>query len=355
MSKVAVASCAPRENSSAGFGARSTYCAVTLPTRFQGRFWMRPTLALFGVKLEVARDGGSDAGRIDGDIEARDRRRKRCRAAQVDLLDPAGDLRLGRLAELEFVEDVAGHARLLVGVEQAVERTAGSSGLGAVRSWWPACTPTAVVSSAKPQIDRRELDFDAALLLLVGEGLPDAVGTRIDRIGESDLVVLVVGVAPPVADRRRCRVRVRPVLALAGHLVLARVDAGVVVFAVGTGNARRGCCSARYAMPTKPPWKMYEPPTDASFERVDEFGCRPLKPPAGSRTAARRIGRDQIGIARHAVVARAAAKGIGMEGEIAAAGVEQRAAFDGRCRRSRAAPRISNVAQPGWTAAAAAL
>ena len=50
MSKVAVASCAPRENSSAGFGARSTYCAVTLPTRSQGRFWIRPTLALFGVK-----------------------------------------------------------------------------------------------------------------------------------------------------------------------------------------------------------------------------------------------------------------------------------------------------------------
>ena len=32
ISKVAVASCAPRENSSAGFGARSTYCVVMLPT-----------------------------------------------------------------------------------------------------------------------------------------------------------------------------------------------------------------------------------------------------------------------------------------------------------------------------------
>ena len=49
MSKVAVASWAPRENSSAGFGARSTYCAVALPTRSHGRFWIRPTLALFGV------------------------------------------------------------------------------------------------------------------------------------------------------------------------------------------------------------------------------------------------------------------------------------------------------------------
>ena len=46
ISKVAVASCAPRENSSAGFGARSTYCAVMLPTRSPGRFWINPTLPL---------------------------------------------------------------------------------------------------------------------------------------------------------------------------------------------------------------------------------------------------------------------------------------------------------------------
>src|SRR2546423_15078093 len=53
MSKVAVASCGPRENSSAGFGARSTYCAVTLATISYGRFWIRPTLALFGVKCRL--------------------------------------------------------------------------------------------------------------------------------------------------------------------------------------------------------------------------------------------------------------------------------------------------------------
>src|SRR4051794_40577449 len=53
MSKVAVASWAPRENSSAGFGARSTYCAVTLAIRSQDRFWIRPMLALLGAKLRL--------------------------------------------------------------------------------------------------------------------------------------------------------------------------------------------------------------------------------------------------------------------------------------------------------------
>jgi hypothetical protein len=49
MSKVAVASWPPRENSSAAFGARSTYCAVMLPTMPPGRSCSRPMLPLFGV------------------------------------------------------------------------------------------------------------------------------------------------------------------------------------------------------------------------------------------------------------------------------------------------------------------
>ena len=62
MSKVAVASWAPRENSSAGFGARSTYCAVMLATRSHGRFWIRPTLALFGVKCRLRGVAGRCCG-----------------------------------------------------------------------------------------------------------------------------------------------------------------------------------------------------------------------------------------------------------------------------------------------------
>ena len=51
------------------------------------------------------------------------------------------------------------------------------------------------------QIERHKLDFGAAFQVLVGEGLTDAVGRGVCGVGESDLVVLVVGVAPPVSDR----------------------------------------------------------------------------------------------------------------------------------------------------------
>ena len=47
----------------------------------------------------------------------------------------------------------------------------------------------------EPQIERHQLDFGAALHVLVGEGLPDAVGRRIGGVGKADLVMLVVGVA----------------------------------------------------------------------------------------------------------------------------------------------------------------
>ena len=53
------------------------------------------------------------------------------------------------------------------------------------------------------QIERRKLRLDAALLLLVGECLPDAVAGQIGVVGKSDLVVLVVGDAAPETDARR--------------------------------------------------------------------------------------------------------------------------------------------------------
>ena len=61
---------------------------------------------------------------------------------------------------------------------------------GAVSRWCMPCTPSAVVSVREAQIEGRELDLDAAFLLLVGEGLLDAVEAAF--VGE--LVVLVVGV-----------------------------------------------------------------------------------------------------------------------------------------------------------------
>ena len=78
------------------------------------------------------------------------------------------------------------------------------------------------------QVERHELDLDAALLFLVGEGLAHAVGGRIGGIGKPDLVVLVVGGAAPEADgidpARRCG-RYSPLLV---NLVSLRVDARLV-------------------------------------------------------------------------------------------------------------------------------
>ena len=65
----------------------------------------------------------------------------------------------------------------------------------------------------KAQIERHELHLDAALLLLVGEGLAHAVAAEIGGVGQSDLVVLVVGDAAPEAngvDARRSARAIRP-------------------------------------------------------------------------------------------------------------------------------------------------
>ena len=67
--------------------------------------------------------------------------------------------------------------------------------------------------------------------------------------------------------------------------------------------------------------------------RAAEFGCLPLN----GRLVAPGVRAEQIGIARDAVVVGLAAEGIGVDGEIAAGGIEQRGAVeavvDGRSRR----------------------
>ena len=70
-------------------GARSTYCAVRLPTRSIGRFLSTPKLALFGAKL---RSRGGRRRQV-GDVEDVGRESDR-RAGHLVLLDAAGDLRL---------------------------------------------------------------------------------------------------------------------------------------------------------------------------------------------------------------------------------------------------------------------
>ena len=113
------------------------------------------------------------------------------RAAHLRLLDTAGDLRPQRLAEPELVEHEPGDAGGAVGIEQA------AFGAGRGQPLVHALHAERGRQRREPQVERHELDFDAAFLLLVGEGLLDAVEAAFVR----QFVVLVVGVPEPEPDR----------------------------------------------------------------------------------------------------------------------------------------------------------
>src|SRR5467141_241516 len=85
------------------------------------------------------------------------------------------------------------------------------------------------------QIERRELDLDAAFLLLIRESLADSGRGWIGRVGQSDLVMLIVGATHPKADGVDERT-LRAVLALAHHLGLFRRDSGLVILSVSARN-----------------------------------------------------------------------------------------------------------------------
>ncbi len=87
------------------------------------------------------------------------------------------------------------------------------------------------MSVAKRQVVRCKLHLDAAFLLLVGEGLPNAVACEVCRISKTDLVVLVVGGAEPEANRVNSS-RVWTILALDGNLGLLAIDTGLVLRAI---------------------------------------------------------------------------------------------------------------------------
>ena len=113
------------------------------------------------------------------------------------MLDAARDLGFGPLGELEFVEDVTGDAIVVVGREQAAQRSRVVA--RCIEVLLARLYAERGRERSKAQIEGQQLHFDAALMLLVGEGLPNAVTRRIERIGEPELVVLVVGVAVPEA------------------------------------------------------------------------------------------------------------------------------------------------------------
>ncbi len=246
-------------------------------------------------------------------------------AVQLDVLDAAGELHLEPVREFELVEEIAGDAPVRVRVEEAAE---GAGGVARRRKvLMPGLHAERGGQGGEPQVDRQERDFDPALLLLVGERLANSVAGGIRRVGQAELVVLVVGCAEPEADRIDAG-GLRPILALAQHLGLLRVDARVVILPVDARDVIRGVAlddgGADEAL------IEYQRAADRSTLAVN-CGIRlharekiRLRRTRGQK----RVGGNEIRITWDAVIARRAAIGVGVEGEIAGAGVEQHPAFE---------------------------
>src|SRR5262249_6552111 len=143
--------------------------------------------------LRAAPDRGADVAR-DAGIED-ERVEFRQRAVIADVLDASGDLRLGGLAELEFVEDISCDATVVVRAPQAVERAAGIVGTWCGELLMPGLYADRCRQLREAQVERLERDLEPAFLLLVGEDLPHAIGREVQRIFQPDLAVLVVGEA----------------------------------------------------------------------------------------------------------------------------------------------------------------
>ena len=86
--------------------------------------------------------------------------------------------------------------------------------------------PTAPVRAPDARGDGEVLDFDARLLLLVGEARAELEFGLGGGVVDGELAVLVIGRAEPEADRIDARAA-HPPLALRLHLVLHHVDARV--------------------------------------------------------------------------------------------------------------------------------
>ena len=151
------------------------------------------------------------------------------------MFDPAGDLCLGRVAELELVEDIASEPAVAVRIPQAVER---AEWIVRARSGQFLMRPLDAdrgCQGSEAQVERGELDFHPAFLLLVGEGLANAVAGRIGRVGKAEFIVLVVGRADPEPDGVDRR-RIGAIFAFCREFGLMRVDPGAELFALSTRN-----------------------------------------------------------------------------------------------------------------------
>ncbi len=234
-----------------------------------------------------------------------------------------------RLGEAELVEQESGDDGGAVGIEQAA--------FGARRGQplVHALHAERRRQRGEAQIERHELDFDAALLLLVGEGLLDAVEAAF--VGK--LVVFVVGVSEPEPDRLDAA-GLHAVFAAARDLGLVHVDAGV-----GLGRFEpRHAIEAREARHRDADKSLVE--DVGAADRLSVGAHRRIRLPAVERQ--RLVARRQIRVTRNAVVVGAPSGGVGVEGEVARAGVEDDRAveavvdcgagaahlvFQARCRR----------------------
>ena len=241
----------------------------------------------------------------------------RRRAAEADMLDARRDLRLGRVAEFQLVEHIAGDPRIGVRAEQAIIQRA-----DIVRARRGEILMTGLNADRRRHcreacVERRKLDFEPAFLLAIGEGLAHAVARKIGRVGEADFVVLVVGRAEPEADRID-RFRVGPVFALRRELGLLGIDAGARVRALDAGDAieRIGLRDRRA--------------DEAAVEniRAADRSAAALRTGIGLLAVERLVRVGEIGIGRNEIVAALAPIGVGVDRDVAAGGIEQHRAFD---------------------------
>ena len=282
------------------------------------------------VRRQVLDDAEADALRQKCEVRGRslrivrrrqEVRRKRHRGAgDVVPLDAARQLRSQRRRVLHLVEEISGGGPGAGGKEESLARRvelavadlrADEAGQGADR-----------------RKHRHRFDLDLALALPVLEGRRDLVEAE---VSEPDLVVLVVGVAGPIAHRRDGG-GVRTILALAGDLRLLqadvglgrrRLEAGDVIVAGETGDRDAGIAAVEQVRAA-----------DGGALAVER---RVRLSPVHHRC---RVGRKQIGIARNAVIVGAAAEDVGVDRRIARAGVEQQTGFPAIVDRGPGCPQL---------------
>ena len=172
----------------------------------------QPDAGTFRCEMQVARRGRTNGVGIDGEIKDIGYERRR-HSGEIDALDAPGNLRLGGFAEFQLVEDVAGDPVVIVRIPQTVDRASWIVRARCRQFLMPRLQAEGRRHRRKTRVERHHLHFEAALLFLVGEFLPDADGRGIGGIGKSDLVMMIIGGARPEADgvdRRGIPAGIRP-------------------------------------------------------------------------------------------------------------------------------------------------